>query len=684
MKHSLRSVAAACLLPGAAFAQAPTAGSLPPVTVTGNPLGATELVAPVLQSSGTGLLLRQQPTLGETLEGLPGVSSTYFGPTASRPTIRGLDGDRIRILQGSGATLDASSISYDHAVAADPLVVERIEVLRGPAALLYGGNAIGGVVNLIDNRIPKAPVPGITGRADLSAASGSRERSAALLLEGGSERIGLHADVSDRTTRHVRVPVELGCTRGGVTSLARRICNSASEVRSGAVGGSVFFHRGYLGLSTSEYRTDYGAVAEDEVTIDLRSRRTAVEGFWKDVGPLRSLKAQVAHTDYRHTEFDAGVPGTLFTHQGGDLRLEARHAPVGALEGVIGVQVERNRFSAEGAEAFAPPSRTRQQALFVHEELGTSWGKLTFGARRESVEVESIGSAAAPRFTPARRQFTPTSWSAGALWKLAPAWQATGTIARSQRAPRDYELFADGPHVATGAYEVGNPALDRERSTSLEAGLQWTRGPNRFAVHAFHTRFRNYVALLATGVDRDAGGNAGVTDCGDGTSVESGCVDEVLPEFAYQGVAARFRGLEVSGNLRLLDAGDVVDLEWRGDLVRATNLTLGEPLPRIAPARVGATLAWSRGPWGARLGFDHRARQSRVPAGEQPVAGYTLWNAALTYKAKAGLADLLWYARVENAGDRLAYTATSILTQSAPGRVPLPGRSVRLGVRADF
>jgi len=211
---------------------------------------------------------------------------------------------------------------------------------------------------------------------------------------------------------------------------------------------------------------------------------------------------------------------------------------------------------------------------------------------------------------------------------------------------------------------VGNPDLGKERSLNADVGVQWKSGQNHFKLNAFANRFSNYVALMSTGAMR-----------GD---------EELLPEFAYQQVRARFRGLEAGGNIRLLDGASIVDLELRGDIVRATNVTTGEPLPRIAPVRAGATLAWSQGPWGARLGFDHAARQSRVPMGELPTDAYTLWNAAFTYRMKAGASNLLWYARLDNAADRLAYSATSILTQTAPGKAPLPGRSFKVGLQASF
>ncbi|MEO5672518.1 MAG: TonB-dependent receptor [Ramlibacter sp.] len=635
--------------------------TLKEVTITGNPLGA-DLVAPASAYSGENLLLRSQGTLGETLANTPGVSSTYFGPNASRPVIRGLDGDRVKILSNNGAALDASSLSYDHAVTADPISIERIEVLRGPGALLYGGNAIGGAVNLIDNRIPSEPQQGATGKVDFGLSTGNRERGGGIAIDGGTHRFGLHVDAFDRRTADVRVPIELPCMQGGIARVDRRICNSASHVRGGAVGGSLFRDKGYVGLSASTYGNDYGTVAEDVVTIGMKSDRYAIAGEVRDpVRWLKSVKLQASHSAYGHTEFEAGDAGTVFSNRGNDVRIEARHARLGSLEGVVGLQVENSHFAAVGDEAFAPFSHTRQAALFAYEELGMSWGKFTFGARTERVRVESKGNPDVSRFVAASREFNPTSFALGAAWKLDSAWQLTANLARSERAPKDYELFADGPHIATAAYEVGNAALGRERSLNADLGVEWRRGPESFRLNAFTTRFSNYIALAATGAARDG-----------------------LPEYAYRGVRARFSGLEVSGTKRLIEGTQTLDLELRGDLVRATNADTGEPLPRIAPARVGASLAWKGGDWGAKIGFDHAAGQSRVPAGEFETAAYTLWTAALTYKMTVGTGDLFWYARLDNATDRLAYSATSILTQSAPGKAPLPGRSLKLGLRATF
>ncbi len=665
-KSSLALLALGTLSSAQIFAQNAPASTLIPVTVTGNPLGATDLIAPAAQYSGNELLFRSQTTLGETLDGTPGVSSTYFGPNASRPIIRGLDGDRVRVLNNGGSVADVSSLSYDHAVTADPLSVERVEVLRGPGALLYGGNAVGGVVNVLDSRIPREPLfdakGGASGKADLAIASGNTERSAAAMLDAGSDRFALHADAFQRTTADVAVPVDLACSKPGAPSMARTICNSSSKTRGAAVGGSVFFSRGYLGVSASQFVSNYGTVAEDEVTIDMKSQRYAIDGALHGLsGPLQSVKVHLGQSDYHHTEFVGDMSGTVFMSSEHDLRVEARHAQWAGLDGVIGLQAGTSNFSAAGEEAFAPYSQTRQVALFAYEEKPFSWGRLSGGARVEQVEVQSYGNPDMNRFLLGTRSFQPGSYALGALWNLTPAWQLTTNLAYSERAPKDYELFANGPHVATNAYEVGDARLRLERSTNLDVGAQWKVGGNRFAISAFLNQFENYITQIATGAQEDG-----------------------MDVYAYTQVRARLSGLEASANLRLLQGAQTLDLEMRGDTVRARNTDTGEALPRIAPLRLGATLVWAQGQWNARLGASHSAAQTDVPTGQISTDSYTLWNASAGYTMKASTTQMLWYVKLDNITDALAYSASSVLTQTVPGKAPLPGRTLKFGVRWTF
>ncbi|MEO6292405.1 MAG: TonB-dependent receptor [Burkholderiaceae bacterium] len=685
-------VAVLSLAMAGSYALAQSTVALKEVIVTGNPLGATELITPSTQLSGTDLTLRSTATLGETLNNLPGVSSTYFGPNASRPIIRGLDGDRIRVLQNSGASMDASALSFDHAVPNDPISIERIEVLRGAGALLYGGSAVGGVVNVIDNRIPTEPQfdekGGVSGKTDVGYATGNREKSAAVLLETGTNRYTLHADVFSRQSGDVAVPVALDCENPARPGVRSAICNSANDVKGGAVGGSVFFDQGYLGASVSSYKSDYGTVAEDEVTIGMKSNRYALEGEWRNLGGfISSIKGQLSQSDYQHTEFEGREVGTVFKNKGTDLRLVAKHAKFGGVEGVIGLQTESSRFSADGEEAFAPYSKTSSTALFVVEEMATSWGKLSLGARTEKVQVTSEGNPGAANpdnFPPGSRSFNPKSLALGALVKLSPAWQLTANASHTERAPKDYELYANGPHIATAAWETGNSTLGLEKSNSIDLGVAFKQGAHQFALNAYTSRFSNYIGLDATGNTR--------SDEGELNPAEGGLTDT-----AYTGVRARFTGLEASGTVRFLgkgglmdDAsstavGQTLDLKLRADAVRATNESTGQALPRIAPMRLGATLVWGSGPWGARLGFDHAMAQNRVPdVGQRATGAYTLWNAALTYKTKQSGADLLWYARVDNITDTLAYSATSVLTTTAFPKAPLPGRSLKVGLQVNF
>jgi iron complex outermembrane receptor protein len=634
------------------------------IVITGNPLGRDTTAVPVSTLGRSDLLERGQSTLGETLNGLPGVSSTYFGPNASRPIIRGLDGDRIRVLNNSASSLDASALSYDHAVPLDVLSTDRIEVLRGPAALLYGGSAMGGVVNVIDNRIPREAISGVLGKAQVQAGTGNDERSVASLVEAGNERLALHLDGFDRRTGDVRVPVKLACDRTGETQYARRICNSASQSRGGAFGASTFWDHGYLGASVNTYQSDYGTVAEDQVKIGMQSTRFALEGQVRQLsGWLQSVKARWSQTDYQHTEFDNGAPGTLFANKGHDLRIEARHRPLAGWQGVWGVQAESSRFSAIGEEAFAPFSRTQSQAVFVHEELPTDWGQVTAGARWESVRVESLGNPELKRFDEGvgAKKFTPFSLATGALFKLSPAWSLTGNAALTQRSPKDYELFANGPHLATHAWEMGNKDLGLEKSNSLDGGVHWKSGPDSLNLTVFASHFANYIGLMNT------------------PAVEAG-----LPVQIYQGVKAQFRGLEASGRQRLWQGTSALDLDWRADTVRATNSSTGEPLPRIAPMRLGATLVHGQGPWSAKLGADWHAAQQRVPEGSVATGAYTLVNASVSYRQKLDATVLNWFARLDNLTDQRAYSASSILTSTAFGKSPLPGRSFKLGVQATF
>jgi iron complex outermembrane receptor protein len=670
---------------------------LSPVIVTGNPLGSElfSLVSPIAVLDGANLFLLRRSTLGEMLNEMPGVSSTWFGPNASRPVIRGLEGDRIRILSNGVGVLDASSLSNDHAVPIDPLIVERVEVVRGPAALFYGGNAVGGVVNVIDNRIPQEPVTGVRGRAEGRLGGAESEKAFGAMLEAGNGRIALHADVYTRDTDDLKIKGPNISPRLQAIDPARTVVhgtlpNSASRSNGGSVGGSATWDKGYVGLSFSSFDSKYGTVAEPEVTIDMESKRWDLAAEMRDIGSFISgVKFKLGKTDYKHTELDAGVPATDFKSRGHEGRLELVHGNLGPLKGAFGVQFNNFDFSAFGAEAFVPTTKTDSKALFIYEELPIGKFKLTVGGRHERTEVSSQGGGpvpfggAGPRFDPAQsRAFSGNSGAIGGVYNFTPglALALNGTM--TARAPTYYELFANGPHAATGSYEVGDSTFAREKSRSIDVALRMRSGAHSGSIGVFHSRFRNYIGVFNSGNTRGADGELNPPE-----TIEPGVSDntgeEVLPELAYRAVPARFRGMEAEGKFRVLAQGaSTLDLLLKFDTVRADDRSTGLPLPRIAPRRFGIGLDYRRGPLGARVDATWVSAQNRVSAHELPTDGYTLLNAALTYRMKmpAPQGSVEFFLRGVNLLNEDARNHGSFLKDMAP----LGKRSRQLGVRAHF
>jgi iron complex outermembrane recepter protein len=319
-----------------------------------------------------------------------------------------------------------------------------------------------------------------------------------------------------------------------------RVVNSSADSRGGAIGASWQLPNGYVGVMHSLYESNYGTVAEEKVRIDMQQKRDAFEVNFRDLGGVvTGVFAKFSQSAYKHTEFDDGEAATRFKNKGNDFRAEIKHATIGNVQGVIGLQTEQFDFSALGEEAFVPQTRTRNAAAFIYEEVSLDPWKLTFGGRVETSRVSSDGAAdgGAARFGEGRtRKFTMGNLAVGAAYKLSDAWSLGGSVAYAERPPSYYELFADGPHAATGAYEVGDPSFKRERSTALDLSLRWKQDTSSARAGLFAQQFRNYMALRRSGIDRDAAGNGrglGVSDCGDGTSVESGCALEILPEFRY-------------------------------------------------------------------------------------------------------------------------------------------------------
>ena len=667
--------------------------TLPEVIVTGNPLGSDlfDLASPASVVRGEELFRLRRSTLGDTLDGLPGVAATGFGPNASRPVIRGLDGDRIRLLQNGSGMLDASSLSFDHAVSIDPLVIESAEVVRGPAALFYGGSAVGGVVNVIDNRIPQTAVKGVSGRVEGRFGGADQEKAGAAVFEAGNGSLALHADVYSRDTDDLKIKgfarsARLRASDPQPVEAYGTLPNSAAKSDGGSFGVSRTWADGYVGISRSQFNSVYGTVAEPTVSIDMQSSRWDVAGEVRELGTaIRALKFKAGKTDYEHTELDAGVPATVFRNKGHDMHLEATHGNLGPLKGAIGLQLTNFDFSALGAEAFVPSTSTDAKAGFFYEELPLGPLKLTFGGRHERTEVSSEGGGtvpfggAGPRFDPAQtRTFSGNSGALGAVWSLSPGMALAVNGAYTERAPTYYELYANGPHAATGVYEIGNSAFGKEKSKALDLTLRMKSGKHSGSVGVFQNRFDNYITLVNSGNTRGADGELNPPDAGDGTSLNTG--EEILPEFAYRAVPARFRGIEGEGRFRVMERGGVVDLLVNASYVRAEDQSTGMPLPRIAPLRYGIGADYRQDRFGARVDATIVEGQDRVAAGELPTDGYTMLNASVSYRLPAPGVRLETFLRGINLLNEEARNHVSFLKDIAP----LGRRSLQLGVRGQF
>ena len=642
----------------------------PLVPITGNPLGAGSdtLVVPVYVLSGRELSITRESTIGETLTGSPGVSSSYFGPNASRPVIRGMDGDRVRIMQNGVGALDASSLSPDHAVAVDPLIAEQIEVIRGPATVLYGAGAVGGVVNVIDHRIPKEPLNGMMGRGETRFGGADNERSGAAVIDVGNGMFAIHADVYTRKTDDLSIPSSAQNKLIGAGKVDHvnngKLTNSAAKSDGGAFGASLTFDKGHIGASYSEFNNLYGTVAEPTVKVDMKSKRW---DFSSEVHHLDTfierIKFRMAFTDYKHQEIDDGTIGTTFINKGVESTLEVGHAKIGNLSGVMGLQTQNTRFSALGDEAFVPSTHTSSQGVYLYEELPIERLKLSAGGRIDKTTVKSAGGGAVDPFTllpkfgeATSKQFIPKNLSAGALFSIDESWSVATNLTHTERAPTQNELFSNGPHVATNQYEIGNQNLNLEKANGLDAQIRWRSLKHSFSLGGFYTKFDNFINVYNTGDEIDG-----------------------LKEANTMGVRAIFTGMEAQGKFRIYEGVGDLDLNVRGDYVSATNEITDTPLSRIAPMRIGTGLDYKFDDFASKIDVLHGFKQDRVATNELPTDGYTLVNATISYRLRTAF-NLEAFAKARNLLDEDIRDHSSFLKEIAP----MGGRSVLFGLRGEF
>ncbi|HEX6904912.1 MAG TPA: TonB-dependent receptor [Thermoanaerobaculia bacterium] len=640
-----------------------------------------EVAQPTSVLSEEELQQRLQPTLGETLGKEPGVSSTFFGQGASRPVIRGLGGDRIRVLESGVGSGDASTTSPDHAVSIDPMTAERIEVLRGPATLLYGSSAVGGVVNVIDNRIPdEMPGAKIEGTAELRGGTVSDERGGTARLEGGLGRFAWHVGYLKREADDYEIPgfAESAALRAAEGEEGEEgeeafgfVPNSATESESEAVGLSYIGDNGFVGVSVSGLDTLYGipggahghehegeegeGEAEEEapVRVDLEQRRYDLRGsITRPLGIFRGVNVRLGVTDYEHRELEGDEVGTRFLNDSWEGRFELLQNALGPLSGSIGFQALSRDFEAIGEEAFVPPTRTDSWAVFAFEEVTRGAWRFQLGGRYENQDVEAETEGVD------HRSLSGLSGSLGVVYGIGDDYSLGLSLARSTKLPNAEELFSNGPHIATRAFEVGDPNLDEETSLGVDVTLRKSNGPLTGELTFFTNRFDDYIFEQATGEEEDG-----------------------LPVFQYVQRDAEFHGAELSGVWELFHGEpDHLDLEFGADFVRAELRDTGEPLPRIPPRRYRLGLHYRGERLSGLIEGIQAEDQDRVSQFETPTGGYTLLNASVGYRFLTNVAVYDLLLRGTNLTDEEARTHVSFLKDFAP----LPGRDVSLSLRVTF
>jgi iron complex outermembrane receptor protein len=648
-------IAAALFAAGQAMAADPEP-ELDAIVVRASPFnghGDLEMAQPATVLRGERLQRRQATTLGDTLSSEPGVQSSSFGAGAGRPIIRGFDGPRVRVMDGGMGTLDASTLSPDHQATGEPVTARQIEVLRGPATLLYGSGAIGGVVNVVTNRIPESRQEGLYGNLEARGASGTRENTGSILLDGGKGDFAWHLDGYKRKTGDYAIP-------GG------RRANSFTDSDGFAFGGSLVGDRGYLGASYQQLNSLYGIPTPDASRIDMRQHRVDVAGELFDPLPgFTRLRVKLRDSNYRHTELEAtGSAGTVFRNTGTENRAELTHAPLLGWTGVLGMQLEDKTLSAQGAESILPVTRNRARGLFLVEDA--SWRDFHFelGARggRETRNPEGANPS---------RSFTLGSASAGAVWNFTRGYALALNATSAERAPAAEELYSNGAHVATATFELGDATLRPERSRNLDFGLRKTTGAWRGKAGVYFNRVKNYI--YARNADTNGDGVADRVD-DTGALVANGPFQLIN----YAQADARFRGVEAELSYRASPSG--FGMRLFGDRAEGRLAGAGN-LPRMSPARLGLEADYKEGAWTTYGSLLRVFRQDRVAALESATRGYTRLDAGVEYTIKSSeRVTTMLYLRGNNLLDQDMRAHTSFIKDFAP----MPGRSLVAGLRANF
>ncbi|MCM0043535.1 MAG: TonB-dependent receptor [Burkholderiaceae bacterium] len=671
-QRSALARAALCALSAAAVGahahQVPK--TLAPVVVTADPFGSSEsgtILAPARVVSGDELRDKLGGSLGETLIREPGVNASGFSTGSSRPVIRGLEGPRVKILQDGMGSGDLSAISNDHAVGSALLTAQQIEILRGPATLLYGSGAIGGAINIVNGRIPIQLEPRPTGEAELRAGSADRSGALAFSADRSVGNIGLHVDGSLLRAGDYRIPGNSAVDGSGGTG---RLPFSGSRDDNLGVGASLIQSWGHVGASLAQTDKLYGIHGRDEnAKIDLAQTRFDIDSLVRSPLPgFDALRVKLGRNNYRHTELEDGTePHVRFSNRSLESRWELSHLPLAGWRGKLGLQTDNATVQAlnlEGEDPTVPRTRSASTAAFVVEEKDFGSVRLNAGARLEQVNRRPIAET--------RRNFTLASTSVGALWTYTPGYALGLTGSLAQRAPTAEELYSGGVHHPTETFDRGDSALRKETSQNLDLSWQKTEDRLRWRANLFQNKISNFVF-----------GRIGNEVCEDGSTPSPGCAggEDPLRTRNFSQADATLRGYEVDVSYNLYEVG------WFGrafaDSSRGKLNNLGN-LPLQPANRVGVTVGYQDNTWRSSLSVLNASAQNRIAGAdvsdERVTRGYTRVDASLSWRQRHGTTDLTWFLLARNLLNEEIRLSTSLLKDY----VPQAGRHLMVGVRARF
>ncbi len=651
------------------------------IVVTGTRRRSDDVLGDVSVLGGQELTNQLRPTLGETLAHQPGVSTSGSGPNVARPVLRGLSGERLRILTDGIGALDVSASSSDHAVAINPLTADSIEVLHGPAALLYGSSAIGGVVNVIDSRIPRR-VPEAPLHAQGIAGYGS---AANQLLANGEVDVPLgphlvvHGDANYTHNDDLRTggfilaaPLRTQAAASSdpaiqsLATLRGKLPNS--DGRGFEAAGSLAYVDGGFnaGFSVTRHTANYGVpirysldpdVEAESTHIDVHQTRYDARAEIPLGGAFSQLRVRGGYSDYNHKEIGAdGDIGSQIFSKGAVGRVDLVQRDRSGFGGISGVQLLDVRQHIAGDEQFLPPTHQKTYGLFTVQHVDAGPLRLEAGARFEHSDLVARASDVVGN-PDLDRRYSTLSLSAGGTYALSKAWKVGLNVARSQRAPSIDEVYANGPHGGNASYELGDPDLRAEQSVGFEANLRHTSGPLDIVATVYASRFSNFIYQAPTGEVRDD-----------------------LPVYAFRQGRAHYAGFELEATARLGTFGGVdLGLDGVADATRVTVRNFG-PAPLIPPLRLQGAVTGKRGPVSGRIEVERDFAQRRNAPLELPTEAFTLVNAGLDWRPLKDRPDITLSLAANNIFDVEARRSTSLLKDYAP----LPGRDLRVTARFSY